>query len=90
MQFVVDNIYYHSISIILISVIIASIWVNKFGSSSNMEIATKYKEILHPSLKSWFVKYNGDLVVESPNVIKIYASGRKSCLFAIIAFAVKY
>jgi len=53
-----------------------------------MGLAQKYKELLHPLLDKSFEEYDGDLVVESPNVIKLYVSGRESCLFGILAFAV--
>lgn len=38
-------------------------------------------------MSGWFKKYDGKLVYESPNIVKMYPSERESCLFAIISMA---
>ena len=86
---IADNVYYHWFSILIFAIIVISIVINKRGSKNNLKLAAKYEEIMRPSLKGWFSQYDGDLVMESPNLIKLYASGRDSCLFAIMAFAVR-
>ena len=55
-----------------------------------MIIAEKYKGMLDETLTKAFSDYDGEFVVESPNIIKLYISGRESCLFGIFAFAVKF
>ncbi len=62
--------------------------VNKFGTNQNMRIALRTKSIIHDFLKQHFTNYSGSLIDEAPNIIKLYASGRESCIFAIFAFAV--
>jgi hypothetical protein len=68
--------------------IAAAILVDKSGSKKNMEIAAKVKNIINGFLSNNFTNYTGELIEESANIIKLYASGKDSCIFGIFAFAV--
>jgi hypothetical protein len=54
-----------------------------------MKVVKEYKAIIDPLLVKDFSDYDGEMLVECPNIVKLYPSGREGCLFAIFAFAVK-
>jgi hypothetical protein len=85
---VVEFLLYHAITIGALLIFAAAMFVNKFGTNKNMQIALRTKSIIHDFLKQNFTNYSGSLIDEAPNIIKLYASGRESCIFAIFAFAV--
>ena len=87
-NFINDYIWYHAFTIATFLVIATLIVVHRRGTEKNMLLAQDAKQSLHSFLEKTFDDYDGDLVVESPNIIKLYASGRESCLFAIFAFGV--
>ena len=62
--------------------------VHHLGSEQNLALAKKYQKHLEPLLSMAFADYNGELVLESANMIKMYLAGRDSCLFGVCAFAV--
>ncbi len=63
-------------------------FVNSYGTKKNLRIATKAKNVVDTFLRDNFTNYTGELIDETPHIIKLYASGRESCIFAIFAFAV--
>ena len=70
------------------AVISVLILVHRWGSEQNSLIAKQYRGVLNSTLTKGFSEYDGELVVEAPNIIKLYISGRETCLFGILAFAV--
>ena len=87
-EFINEYIWYHGFTIAMLSIITILIVVHRWGSEQNINLAKKYKSTIDSTLTKAFKDYDGDLVVESPNIIKLYISGRESCVFGIIAFAV--
>jgi hypothetical protein len=64
--------------------------VNHYGAKKNLQIANRAKSVIDGFLKENFTNYTGELIDEAPNIIKLYASGRESCIFSIFAFAVHF
>jgi hypothetical protein len=45
---------------------------------------------LDPVIRKYYTDFDGKIIQESPNVLKVYASGRKSSYFVILGFAVSF
>jgi hypothetical protein len=88
-SFLEEYIWYHAFTVAIVAFIVLLVLVHHAGSEQNLAVAREYKERLEPFLAKQFSEYDGELLVESPNIIKLYPSGRESCLFAIFAFAVR-
>lgn len=58
-----DYIWYHAVTLTIISVICCLIVVHRRGSDINLSIAKESKAILDPVLSKTFTDYDGDLVV---------------------------
>lgn len=80
LQYYLANLYefarYHLISLIVIFIISSIIFVRYYGTNKNKAIALKYHALLMPLLSKWFRKNDGQLIYESPNIIKMYPSDR--------------
>ena len=87
--FIEDYVWYHAITLTVVLVFAVLLLVHRVGSEQNMKIMLAAKIELDPLLMKAFSEYDGEVLVESPNIIKLYPSGRETCLFAIVAFAVK-
>lgn len=85
----VDYLWYHAITLATVVLISFLFVVHHVGSEKNRKIAAETQAVLHPFLKESFKDYSGEIVVESGNILKVYASGRESCFFAIFAYAVQ-
>jgi hypothetical protein len=86
--FIEDYIWYHAVTLIAVIIIAVLVYIHHAGSEQNLNVVKEYKAVLDPFLIKHFSDYDGETLVESPNIIKLYPSGRDSCLFAIFAFAV--
>jgi hypothetical protein len=78
---------YHLLSELIVLAIAIAILVHYRGSRKNLALALHFRELLSPHLSRWFRSYDGELVLEAPNIMKLYPSHRDSCLFAIVSFA---
>lgn len=87
--FIQEYLWYHAFTVFSIGMIVVLIVVHRKGSQQNLDVAKEYKEMLDPFLVKHFSEYDGEMLVESSNIVKLYPSGRESCLFAIFAFAVR-
>lgn len=74
--FLTEYIWYHAFTITVIAVIAILIAVHRTGSEKNLSVAKQYQSVLDPLLNKTFDDYDGELVLESPNILKLYASGR--------------
>lgn len=83
-----DFLQYHLVTILTVLVILLVVLVNHYGCNKNLQLAQMQQLRIDKLLKASFTNYDGEFVMESPNVIKVYASGRESCLFAILGYAV--
>lgn len=86
--FLEDYIWYHAVTLAVLLVFAVLVAVHRAGSEQNLAVMRAAKAELDPFLRKAFSEYDGEALVESPNIIKLYPSGRESCLFAILAFAV--
>lgn len=87
--FIQEYLWYHAFTVFAVGMIVVLIVVHRKGSQQNLAVAKEYKAILDPFLVKHFSEYDGEMLVESSNIVKLYPSGRESCLFAIFAFAVR-
>lgn len=87
--FIQEYLWYHAFTVFAVGMIVILIVVNRKGSEQNLAVVREYKAMLDPFLGNHFSEYDGEMLVESSNIVKLYPSGRESCLFAIFAFAVR-
>jgi len=74
--FISEYLIYHALTIAVLTMIITMIIVHHIGSEKNREIALKYKNIMNDFFTKNFKEYDGEMIVESPNIMKLYPSGR--------------
>ena len=86
--FIQDYLWYHAFTVFAVGMIVVLIVVHRKGSEQNLAVVREYKATIDPFLSKHFSEYDGEMLVESSNIVKLYPSGRESCLFAIFAFAV--
>ena len=89
MQHILDIILYYRILLLFLALLVAAIAVYRRGSHVNLLLVKEYMGVFEPSVKSLFPVFDNKVVQESANVLKVYAEGRKTCMFAIFGFAVR-
>ena len=87
---VIDTIGYYKIVIAAASLLLFAIFVHFRGTKKNLALVQQHMKLISPVLASHFPKFEGEIVAETSNVFKVYAEGRKSCIFAIVGFAVEF
>lgn len=88
MEAVIDVLHYYRITIIFVAFLLFCIWQYFRGRRTNLELVREYLAELEPTIRKYYTNYDGKLIQETPNVLKVYCLGRKSQHFTILGFAV--